>query len=138
MPGLGFAFAVNDSQGSWAEPHAPCASHPARGPEQVGTSALLRMGWYIHAPCQSLWVPPILGVLLEVRPEPSAYVNAFLTRRMQSYAACAVPHPTDTQILSTRTAHRRLTALQLSTSVAIGKLSVSLVFPRKAACTDPA
>lgn len=85
VPGPGFAFAF-----------APCASHPVRGPEQVGTQALLHMGWYIHALCQSIWVPPILGVLLDIRREPSVCVTAFLPHHMQSCALCAVLHPTDT------------------------------------------
>lgn len=100
-------------------------------------SALLRVGWYIHAQCQSLWVPPILGVLPEVRPEPSAYVNAFLTCHTQSYAVCAVLHPADTQRLSTLMVRSSHTALQLSTSVTTGKLGVSLGFPRKAVCSEP-
>lgn len=95
-PSPSFAFAASDGKGSCAEPCAPWPSHPAQGPEQVSTSALLLMGWSIHAQCQSLWVPPILGVLLEVRPELSANVNAFFTHHMQSYAVCAVLHPTDT------------------------------------------
>lgn len=116
LPDPGFAFAASDGKGSWAEPHAPCASHPAQGPEQVASSALLRVGWYIHALCQSLWAPPSLSVV-SIRPEPSAYLNAVL-------------HHSGAQVLQTSAARQRPIALQLSTAVAIGKIRGALVLPR--------
>lgn len=72
VPGPCFAFAASDGKRSRAQHRAPCASHPARGPEQLGSSALLCMEWYIHALCQSLWAPPSLGVFPSaLSPQPA-------------------------------------------------------------------
>lgn len=83
LPDPGFAFAASDGKGSWAEPHAPCASHPAQGPEQVASLALLRVGWYIHALCQSLWAPPSLLFPSDLSPQPT--VMLFYTPVVPKY-----------------------------------------------------
>lgn len=135
-PGPGFALAAGNNKGSWAEPRAPHASHPARGRERASPA----VGGLVH-PCP---VPKPsstsrFGCASRSQTEPSACANAFATHRVPSCAACAALRPPDTHfILAPLTAQRQRTALQPRTPAAVGKLSVSLVFPRQAGCADPA